>query len=46
MGSWENKLLTGDLTWSDKLYEIFGLSKGNPLNVDSLTEQILPEDGD
>ncbi|OKY77093.1 MAG: Signal transduction histidine kinase with PAS and PocR sensory domain, partial [Candidatus Methanohalarchaeum thermophilum] len=46
VGSWEIDLDTGELTWSDETYRIFGLPIGEPVTYDEFLEFIHPEDRD
>ena len=45
IGSWEFNEQTGELTWSDEVYRIFGVQKGvfRP-NLDSFSEMVHPDD--
>ncbi len=44
VGSWDLDLRTGAVTWSDELYRIFGLQRGEVRVRDDVTRHVLPED--
>ncbi len=45
IGSWEYNSDTGDLTWSDEVYRIFGVRRDEfELTVDSFHDAVHPED--
>jgi PAS domain S-box-containing protein len=46
LGSWVRNLETGDIVWSDQLYEIFGVQLGEELagTFEGYLERIHPED--
>lgn len=45
LGHWEMNLQTGVLTWSDSIYEMFGLQKDYfDINVESFLELVHPDD--
>jgi len=43
LGSWEVDIATKKAIWSDRSYEIYGLEKGSPTNLDLFFSLILPE---
>jgi PAS domain S-box-containing protein len=43
MGSWDGSFLTGELTWSQQMYALFGYALGDP-NYVAWRERVLPED--
>ncbi|UCV29658.1 PAS domain-containing protein [Ferribacterium limneticum] len=44
LGSWTLDILTDKLTWSDEVYQIFGLSKDHPLKLVDFLALIHPDD--
>ncbi len=46
VGSWEIELETGELTWSEETYRIFGVPVGESINYDEFLELIHPDDRD
>lgn len=45
MGSWERELATGRMTWSDEMFDIFGLDPASgPPSFEGLLSMIHPED--
>jgi PAS domain S-box-containing protein len=44
MGSWENDLSKREITWSNRMYQIFGLDKSDNLILEDLNQHIVPED--
>jgi PAS domain S-box-containing protein len=43
-GIWERDLRTGRLTWDDRMYEIYGQPKDAPIDYETWTRLVLPED--
>jgi len=43
LGSWEIDLNTKKSIWSDKSYEIYGIKKGTPANLELFISRLLPE---
>ena len=37
MGSWERDMITGELTWTEGQYRLFGMEPGLPVTMDSFT---------
>jgi len=47
VGSWELEVATGELTWSDETYRIFGLApQERPMDYDTFLGFVHPEDRD
>jgi PAS domain S-box-containing protein len=44
MGIWERDLRTREIVWDDRLYEMFGVERGTPLDLSSFFSFIHPED--
>ncbi len=44
MGSWELDLQTQRVSWNDQMYQIYGLPRGQHINMESITPQIHPQD--
>ncbi len=44
IGSWSIDVASGQLTWSDETYRIFGMEPGEPLNYDAFLQHIHPDD--
>jgi PAS domain S-box-containing protein len=45
MGTWERDLTTGEMRWDDRLYRMFGIEPGTPLDLaSSFYSLIHPED--
>jgi len=44
IGNWENYLPTGELQWSDEMYQIMGLSPGIPVKIDEAISVFPPEE--
>jgi PAS domain S-box-containing protein len=44
IGSWEWELATGEVTASDEQYRILGLTPGTPLNIETGTRFVHPDD--
>ncbi len=44
LGSWTEHRVTGETTWSDEMYRIFGLPVGTPSPREAAVELIHPED--
>lgn len=44
VGSWEYKLSSKSMFWSEEMYNIFGLNKDVGINLESLIEIMLPEE--
>ena len=44
LGTWHFNVVTGELVWSEKCREIFGVSPGAPLTYEIFLEIIYPED--
>lgn len=44
MGTWELRLDSGQLSWSDNLYHIFGIAPGTDLSVDMFLALVHPDD--
>lgn len=44
LGSWRFDLLTGQLTWSDETYRIFGVEPGVRLDLESFIQHVHPDD--
>ena len=44
LGSWEDYLPTGELTWSEEMYNIMGFPPGAPLNLDTVVRGFPIED--
>ena len=45
LGSWERDVASGDLTWSDETYQIFGLRR-QPVSLPRFIEAVHPQDRD
>ena len=43
IGVWECELATNTLTWTEKVYDLFDLPRGSPLDRTSLVECYVPE---
>ncbi|OLY92099.1 hypothetical protein SAMN05444008_106112 [Cnuella takakiae] len=46
MGNWQWDIASDKVTWSVKLYEIFGQEKGTEINFESYLQYIHPDDRD
>jgi PAS domain S-box-containing protein len=46
IGSWRLDVRKNELTWSDEMYRIFGVSAGTPMTYESFLTLIHPEDRD
>lgn len=44
VGTWQLDLDTGDLTWSDRCYQLFGLQPGEPVDLETAYALIHPAD--
>jgi PAS domain S-box-containing protein len=44
IGSWEDYLPTGELFWSDEMYNIFGIEKGKKIGLSETLKLISPEE--
>jgi two-component system sensor histidine kinase/response regulator len=44
IGSWTLDLNNDSLTWSDEVYRIFGMQRGQPLTLANFTDRIHPTD--
>lgn len=44
VGSWQWDMETHAVTWSEELYNIFGLPKGDPITIDKFMKQVNSED--
>jgi len=44
MGSWNLNILTNEIYWSDEMYRIYGVEKGNISELDIIYELIHPDD--
>src|SRR2546423_13128117 len=44
IGSWEWDLLTGQVTWSDEHYRIFGFDLGTPIAIETAIRCVHPDD--
>jgi PAS domain S-box-containing protein len=44
IASWEFDLKSGDLSWSDEVFNIFEIPQGTSLSYESFLQSILPED--
>jgi len=44
IGLWELKTSTGDVTWNDKSYEIFGIEKGTNITYEVWSKLLHPDD--
>lgn len=45
IGSWERDLATGEISWTDEVYRIFGLKPGESvITFDKLLERVHPDD--
>lgn len=44
LGSWERDLRTGELTWSEETYRIFGLDSEQPITLGLFNQAVHPED--
>ncbi|MAC96219.1 MAG: hypothetical protein CMC96_12040 [Flavobacteriales bacterium] len=44
IGYWEWNFITGEIEWTDRTYEIFGIPKGTPLSYELLASHTHPED--
>jgi PAS domain S-box-containing protein len=44
LGSWHWDLATGEITWSDEVYRIFGWETVQPLRLEAILEALHPED--
>ncbi|RDH85724.1 MAG: hypothetical protein DIZ80_02005 [endosymbiont of Galathealinum brachiosum] len=44
LGSWEYDVHTRSLSWSDEVYNIFGVEKGKVVNYSSFLEYVHPDD--
>ena len=46
VGSWYLDVSSGELTWSDQAYKIFGVSIGTPIGLNKFVEFLHPDDRD
>lgn len=46
VGSWEWDMATGEVTWTQEVYQLFGLAPGATITFDAFLELIYPEDRD
>jgi PAS domain S-box-containing protein len=46
LGVWERDLTSGLLTWSDEMYAIWGMTRGEPLMHAAVVELVHPDDRD
>ena len=44
LGGWTLDLVTGELSWTDGMYEIFGLAPGPPLGYEVFFSMVHPDD--
>lgn len=44
MGSWQWDPQSGELSWSDELYRIYGLDPGDAVSFESYIEAVVPDD--
>jgi PAS domain S-box-containing protein len=44
LGSWHWDLATGEITWSDEVYRVFGWEPGLPLRIEQILDAMHPED--
>ena len=44
IGSWEDYLVTGELQWSDEMYNIFGISQNTPLLLNDVIKCFPPDE--
>jgi len=44
MGIWDWNVRTGLITWDEKMYEIYGISKGQPVNYETWKNAVVPQD--
>ena len=36
IGSWDNNLITGEISWSDEMYKIMGIPKGKTIKIEDI----------
>ena len=46
IGHWERNLVTGEIVWSDAIFEFFGFEKGPAPEFDRVVDRLHPEDRD
>ena len=44
MGTWFRDVRSGQLTWDDRCYSVFGIEPGSPVDYRSFLEMVHPED--
>ena len=46
VGTWDMNVDTGELTWSERCYQMFGIKVGAPIDVDTAVDCMHPADRD
>ncbi len=44
IGSWERSLVNNEITWSDQMYKIMGISPDNPIDIEEVKSLFSPEE--
>lgn len=46
LGVWDYDVISGDLIWSDKMYDLLGVARSQTIDIEFLNKIIHPEDFD